>query len=1115
MASSIGWAVSELCTHEVPCDKVIGVRPFAHTLKPLENLLSPTTRALPNMIGSCLDALDFFPYEEFHCVYLMSSPKLITFAGLAIMNVSLLHSHAVIDQVIPSRVVLARAIARQIFFHYISPATVDDAYIVIGLSELFMGKYVETMLGRNELRYMHKMALKYISDEKFQEEPPLFNREMLHLSECDTKYIRMKSFLVFSMLERLVLRESFAEVLKGIVSECYTEGKYTVRHDEFLKKVNEKSASSGFDRFVQNWIHKRDLVHLHISFTYSYKPTRQIKLVITQYGALKIYDGLLEIGVQEEEKYHLHEITLDGEVTEASRPIHSKNQKNLRKNVMIHSGETFSVCLKEVNTESPIMWLRVDPDMKWLAHITVDQKYFNWSYQAKFDRHIALQLDGADMMGKLLNSEQLSVEEIKLVVETLENSINNEQLYYHIRERAANALAIRTNANTEKNNIAMERLRSAYERRHCVRTRFGFVSVKNDFSDFEEYFVQKAILSSLSLIRGMGGRVPNVLKKEIKIILTCIDQGDNVYCDSFFRQCAIVSFANTLHPVDKTYRTYAELTEDTTTLEDVEEAVELIVHFLSYDSIVPSFHKAVTMGALEALNVLSGFKYLDFPEDLFKTMLRLTEPLPLRKYSILSMLSHAKRVGNVEMFVKLLRCKDPVLKHATVRTITKSAEMIALLKSSPLLGKAVDLMKKWALSPKVPRNQRICGYRLLEKLELMGKKKTNKLTLSLNTKSAKAKSMASSSSRASTKKPKLSRNGGVGTSAMTATVPEQKRQTPRQKGTSLSSKTIEPFSDPPTPKLKIKMSLPTSTKPSSSPANGTIASSTSVLSSTPKPAPIPRPRLLSSPEKTSASKTGSNSPLFSSSLSPPSSHTDDLANVPISELAGHYQPELSSSSTLSTKKKKAKKLPSKTADNACDESIVVPLISPLIGKSSFFNDSDNDKRGSDERAGDNGSPPRKSAKVMPLVIDNEEEKKEEKELHTHGESVPNKVPIKNIKKEEGSSVDIQAYNAKESVKVSSQITSKETSCKTKEKMKDMKMEEQEEKEEEEEGIVRELSRTTSVSTIGATKIKFSFSTPLAPLAPLTESSKKKHKKKKHKKKKNKRRDSDGADDAPF
>ena len=59
------------------------------------------------------------------------------------------------------------------------------------------------------------------------------------------------------------------------------------------------------------------------------------------------------------------------------------------------------VDLSAVKTESPVMWVRVNPDGAWLADIEMRQERYAWVYQARFERDVAAQYEAVKQMSRM------------------------------------------------------------------------------------------------------------------------------------------------------------------------------------------------------------------------------------------------------------------------------------------------------------------------------------------------------------------------------------------------------------------------------------------------------------------------------------------------------------------------------------------------------------------------------------------------------------------------------------------------------------------------------------------------------------------------------------------
>jgi len=97
-----------------------------------------------------------FPLPSMQQVFLPPEAARVpvsTFVGLQILSTDLMINPRSIEQSQEARCKIAGALTRQWFGHYIRPATVDDAWLVEGLTEWLEEQYVKQYMGKTELAY--------------------------------------------------------------------------------------------------------------------------------------------------------------------------------------------------------------------------------------------------------------------------------------------------------------------------------------------------------------------------------------------------------------------------------------------------------------------------------------------------------------------------------------------------------------------------------------------------------------------------------------------------------------------------------------------------------------------------------------------------------------------------------------------------------------------------------------------------------------------------------------------------------------------------------------------------------------------------------------------------
>ena len=45
------------------------------------------------------------------------------------------------------------------------------------------------------------------------------------------------------------------------------------------------------------------------------------------------------------------------------------------------------------DTDSPVLWVRVDPDMTWARRVIIQQPDYMWQYQLRYERDVTSQIE--------------------------------------------------------------------------------------------------------------------------------------------------------------------------------------------------------------------------------------------------------------------------------------------------------------------------------------------------------------------------------------------------------------------------------------------------------------------------------------------------------------------------------------------------------------------------------------------------------------------------------------------------------------------------------------------------------------------------------------------------
>jgi hypothetical protein len=183
-------------------------------------------------------------------------------------------------------------------------------------------------------------------------------------------------------------------------------------------------------------------------------------------------------------------------------------------------GGAASAAAASEDNQSPIMYLRVDPDHQWILKYTFYQPEEMWLNQLGAERNI-------DSEGEVVKA--LKAFRTGSSIDCLAEILSDPDRYVGVRVEAAKSLGVLAGADTDWK--SGHKLVSYYRETHYERT----VLETNDFSDFSRYYVARAVLEALSKIKDEAtGHSFDPAVELITDVLRNNDNSLNVYSDYAF-----------------------------------------------------------------------------------------------------------------------------------------------------------------------------------------------------------------------------------------------------------------------------------------------------------------------------------------------------------------------------------------------------------------------------------------------------------------------------------------------------------------------------------------------------------------------------------------------------
>jgi hypothetical protein len=506
--------------------------------------------------GSALKSLgslssEVFPFPSYFVVFLKDIAEPFSAANFSALPSDFLHDGSHIEQTFETRRALCLALAQQYFALRIDLKSVQDSWLLLGMTRYLSELQLRTFHGNNDYRLRVKQdILRLVELEATSENlyiPPLTSLAA-HLADQTGKLnpidrarlqeiLHLKSRLVFVLLERKI-EWTF---LQKILGHLYTESLINRQQREgfsfglFLKLI-KRLTGKDLKSFTDMWISGSGCPQLSLSFLHSRKKSA-IEFEVQPIGRNCKYSGNLTVRVQESDIVHEHTIHLDDQTTRFEIPFHSKAKKVRRKSTKAEAeaaassfdaanddaskaAEDDSNMLSETLV-SPISWIRIDPEMEWLAHFSLHQPDIMWIEALENDRDVVSQLEAVLALPALSEASES-------VCFALERFINDWKVFYAVRVVAITAMSTIGARLPKENSMRLIGARRLVE---VFNKKFGHSNNSltalpraNNFEIIASVFVQAAIAEGISKAICSSLQAESELSANLNISVTLLDQ---------------------------------------------------------------------------------------------------------------------------------------------------------------------------------------------------------------------------------------------------------------------------------------------------------------------------------------------------------------------------------------------------------------------------------------------------------------------------------------------------------------------------------------------------------------------------------------------------------------
>ncbi|XP_064486844.1 transcription initiation factor TFIID subunit 2-like isoform X2 [Ornithodoros turicata] len=604
-----------------------------------------------------------YPYSCYKQVFVAEAYVPVDpYATMTILSINLLHSKHIIDEAYTSRKLMARAVAEQFFGCFISMHTWADTWLPKGISAYLAGQYNKKAFGNNEYRYWVQQDMKRVIayEQEFggilldpsglDSSPFHFPLDNLHTSSPRyTEMISTKAHLVIRMLEDRIGRELLLQVFNKLLSLASSAAQQKVTmnmwHNMLLSTSSFQKAifivtGKDIKIFLEQWVRQGGHSKFHGTFVFNRKRNTvelEIKQTETQATGIKCYVGPLTVTIQELDGTFEHHLQIEENATKHDITCHSKSRRNKKKKIPLCTGEEVDMDLSAMDADSPVLWIRVDPDMRLLRQVVFEQPDYQWQYQLRYERDVTSQMEAIEAL------ERFPTPATRLA---LTDTIENEHCFYRVR--CAATFCLRKVANNMVSTWAgppammtiFKKMFGSHSCPHIIR--------QNNFSNFQHYFLQKTIPVAMAGLRTIHGICPPEVMKFLLDLFKYNENSKNKFSDNYYRTALVEALGETVTPVVSVVaQTGQPITSDSLSA-DTKLILEEITRCLNLEKLLPCYKFTVTVGCLRAIRKLQKMGHLPNISALFRDYAQYGQFIDVRLAALEALVDYTTVDGNAD-----------------------------------------------------------------------------------------------------------------------------------------------------------------------------------------------------------------------------------------------------------------------------------------------------------------------------------------------------------------------------------------------------------------------------------------------------------------------------------
>ncbi|VDN57339.1 unnamed protein product [Dracunculus medinensis] len=676
-AMNIGFAVGHFTPYVQPDLAEVASFALPSLLPLVKHTVAPVDRAFEffEELLSCR-----FPYSSYKQVFVdqVAAEQIISYTSLTIASVNILYHKKILDMVQETRILLAGALAQQFFGCFVTVTDWLDLWIVKSLSRFIAGLYIERYFGTCEYLYLMQKILNSICDYENQWGKIYLRKKQQNDSKASAEaepiyaeILYKKGHFVLRMLNKRLGNEPFFQVVHKILGVAIQFSKQqqeplnwhcmAISTESFFRTV---SNVTGFElpTFLEQWIYGGGHANLNIQYAFNRK-RNMIELEVVQDAEAKIgrqsYVGPVTLIVQELDGYFTHTLQIDTDHSKHDLQCHSKGRRQKKKKIPLSNNEELEIDLVNTDPDSPVLWIRVDPNLLLVRRVKIRQPVYQWEYMLKYERDVLAQFQALNALRRFPSPHVRTI---------LLEAIECELFYYRVRCRAAFCLS-EVVSKLPETWLGSPVLLTLHKKFFCCKSAPN-IPKPNNFvvtsSNLQSYFLMQAIPQALARVRSASNTPIAEILQFILGLIKYNDNSINRYSDDYYRASLICALSGTIIQND---RLDGNLTPDSLCSE-MRDVLSEFTHALNMDTLKPTFGRIVGISALQAIYKMQILSQIPLDPQVFWLFARFGIYSPMRRVALtilVDMVHRSKATFVFEMLDKLIDMSindpDPAVRY--------------------------------------------------------------------------------------------------------------------------------------------------------------------------------------------------------------------------------------------------------------------------------------------------------------------------------------------------------------------------------------------------------------------------------------------------------------------